>query len=772
MTTISVGQRVGTFVLRELLGGTALAVVYRALDESTGEEVGLKLLRGYFTQEPALARTFVEEMERVRSLQHPGILSPLGSGTDGANVWVVLPFVPWRTLQQRMEAQGGPLPPHEAATILQSAAEALDHAHAQGMVHLDLKPGNIFVGDAGETRVEGFGMVTLAAGVHPSMRVTLNTPHPTYMAPEQAGADGSRDPAHDVYALATIAYELFTGTVPYFGSGDAAIVRKRAGNAPAPSQLNPALPSEVDVVLARALHRHPSERFEAAGALVAALRSALGSLAEAPAPLAPEAVAAAAASTAPEASPAVEEEAEVLCRVCGHGNPVSRTNCAECWSVLSEQYQPTREQADLKRRLRARDIFRGRITRLVGIPVAAAAIAIFLYGQTAGFTHSVPAASTTISSVSAPGEWAMHGLDFAHTAATARGAALDGELAWSFETAAPILASPAVVDGRVYLPTGDRRIVALDAQDGHVLWEVPSTGPMDSSPAVADGTVFVGLRDGRVLALNTESGAVRWEYETGNPVMGPPVVHEGVVYVGSGDGFLYALDARTGAFLWSYDTESWISSGPAVQGNMVVVSNHQGWVHVVDWTTGESRMTYDTASGSVSAPVFVGDDILVGVSSGRVLAIDSTKLEYPMERGMRFWRAHFFLWGLQERPPVQKGFSWRKRIGGREARLTAPAVLEGIAYVGDNKGMMQALDLTTRDVRWRRNVGSAITAPPVAVGPVVYFGTSDGIAHAVERSSGKPLWTFATGAGIAAQPVVADETLYISSFDGSLYAIR
>ncbi len=768
MTTISVGQRVGTFVLRELLGGTALAVVYRALDESTGEEVGLKLLRGYFTQEPALAKTFLDEMERVRSLQHPGILSPIRSDTDGSNVWVVLPFVPWRTLQQRIETQGGALPPHEAITILQSAADALDHAHAGNMVHLDLKPGNIFVGEAGETRVEGFGMVTLAAGVHASMRVTLNTPHPTYMAPEQAGADDSRDPAHDVYALATMAYELLTGTVPFFGSGGAAIVRKRAGNAPAPSQINPALPPEVDTVLAASLHRHTSERYTAAGALVAALRAALGALAEAPASPPPVAAMTTELATAHE----VEEAAEIICRSCGHGNPASRLNCDECWAVLSEEFQPTREQADLKRRLRARDIFRGRMTRMVGIPVAALAIALYLYGQMAGFTHSVPAPSTTISSVSAPGEWAMHGRDLAHTSSEAHGVALAGELAWTFDSTGPVLASPAVVDGRVYLPTGDRRIVALDATDGRLLWEFPTTGPMDSSPTVAEGTVFVGLRDGRLLALNADNGALRWEYETGNPIMGPPVIHEGVVYLGSGDGFLYALDARLGSFLWSYDTESWISTGPAVQDNMVVVSNHQGWVHVVDWTTGESRMTYDTMNGSVSAPVFVGDDILVGLGNGRMLAIDSTKLEYPMERGMRFWRAHFFLWGLQDRPPVQKGFSWRKQVGSREARLTTPTVLEGRAYVGDNNGIVQKLDLATREVLWTRFVGTAVTAPPVAVGPVVYFGTSDGLAHAMERSSGETLWTFATGGEIEAQPVVANDTLYVSSHDGTLYAIR
>ena len=770
MATQSIGQQIGRFRLQQLLGGTALAVVYRAIDEANGTDVGLKLLRSYFTQEPALVGRFVDAMEQVRTLRHPGIVTPLESGTDGANVWVVLPYIPWRTAQQRLEDRGGPLHPAEALRILKGAADALDYAHQHGAVHLDLKPGNIFVGED-QVQVEGFGMVTLAVGVHWSMRVTLNTPHPAYMAPEQAEEADAQEPTYDVYALATIAYELLTGTVPFLGIGESALVKKRVSRPPPPSQVNPALPKEVDRVLLRALHHLPTERFESAGVLVAALEEALGALGSADALPEPPAE----VQALPEVEPPGEVEVgEVICRVCGQDNPATLVNCLQCWSVLSEELQPTREAADRKERRTVRSVRRTRVLRAVGIIGGALAISLFLYAETAGgFGQPEYAASTSVASIVAPGDWAMHGLDFAQSAATAVGPSLRGELAWTFQSAAPLLASPAVVGNRVYLPSGDRRIVALDAADGAVLWEAPTTGPVDSSPTVAGDTVYIGLRDGRVLALRDETGAVRWEYETGNPIMGGVIVHEGVAYVGSGDGELHAIDAALGTQLWTYDSDGWIATAPAVYENRVAVTNFRGWIHVVDRNTGLRRLTYQAFSGNISGPTFVGDEILVGLDRGRMLAIDSTKLEYLTERRVRWWRAQFFIWGLQGAPPVQKGFSWSVTPGSRgSGQLTGPAALEGVAYFGAADGMLRALDIESRETLWAYKTGAAVKARPVVAGDTVYVADGNGGVHAVDRSSGDARWTFQTGGKVTAQPVVAGGTLYVASQNGTFYAIR
>ena len=121
-----------------------------------------------------------------------------------------------------------------------------------------------------------------------------------------------------------------------------------------------------------------------------------------------------------------------------------------------------------------------------------------------------------------------------HSAAAAGVATPQGKLKWRFDTALPLFASPAVVDGRLYLGSGDNRIVALDADTGELIWEHPVRGPVDSSPAVAGDSVFIGLRDGRVLSLHKDSGELQWEFQTGGIFATSPVALEGILYMGSG----------------------------------------------------------------------------------------------------------------------------------------------------------------------------------------------------------------------------------------------
>ncbi len=127
---------------------------------------------------------------------------------------------------------------------------------------------------------------------------------------------------------------------------------------------------------------------------------------------------------------------------------------------------------------------------------------------------------------------------------------------WRVNTGHPIYSSAAIVDGVVYIGSGDGNIYALEADTGTARWRVAIGNGVFSSPALADGVLYIGNGDGNVYALDATSGAERWRFRTGNEVNSSPAVVDGVVYVGSHDGNVYALDAAYGTERWRFTTGS------------------------------------------------------------------------------------------------------------------------------------------------------------------------------------------------------------------------
>jgi serine/threonine-protein kinase len=247
-------RRLGPYRLLEKVGAGAHASVYRARHEVMEVDRAIKVLRPRATPGQLL-----NEARVAARLRHPNVVSVLDCGVaaDGTP-YIVMEFVAGRSLAERLSE--GPPPPAEALHVAERIAAAPDHAHGLGVVHRDVKPANVLLGDDGIVRLTDFGIAQ--AGAEPDGRPPrpgMGTP--AYMAPEQRL--GLRATAQaDVYALAAVAYEMLAGRAPY-------------GSAPA-SSLNPSLPAAVDDVLARALASLPERRPASAGALVTALRAGLG----------------------------------------------------------------------------------------------------------------------------------------------------------------------------------------------------------------------------------------------------------------------------------------------------------------------------------------------------------------------------------------------------------------------------------------------------------------------------------------------------------------
>jgi serine/threonine-protein kinase len=260
-------ERFGRYEVLEEIGDGAMGRVYRARDPVVGRTVAVKTVKSeYLTREqaPEYLKRFRREAQAAGKLNHPQIVSIFDVGED----YLVMEYLEGKTLQALLKEKGR-LEPAEALRILAPIAEAVDHAHRQGVVHRDIKPGNIMVQASGPPKLMDFGVAHVEASLMTTTGQVLGSP--SYMAPEQVAGTETTGRT-DVYALGVVAYEAVTGQKPFQGSNITTIIfRIMSEPAPPPRTLNPALPTRYDDVFQRALAKDPAQRFPTAGALVAAL---------------------------------------------------------------------------------------------------------------------------------------------------------------------------------------------------------------------------------------------------------------------------------------------------------------------------------------------------------------------------------------------------------------------------------------------------------------------------------------------------------------------
>ena len=261
----------GRYRIERALGEGGMAVVYLADDTRHGRKVALKVLRPELAAAVGAER-FLTEIKTTANLQHPNIVPLFDSGAAGGFLFYVMPHVEGESLQDRLDREHQ-LPVDEALRIATNAAEALDYAHRHGVVHRDVKPGNVLLVD-GKAVVSDFG-IALALGAAGTERLTeqgsvLGTPH--YMSPEQATGDVAVGPPSDIYSLACVLYRMLVGEPPFTGGTPQAVLgRIITGATPSASAERASVPLHVDEAIRRALEKIPADRFARADDFARAL---------------------------------------------------------------------------------------------------------------------------------------------------------------------------------------------------------------------------------------------------------------------------------------------------------------------------------------------------------------------------------------------------------------------------------------------------------------------------------------------------------------------
>ena len=246
-----------------------MATIYRATDVRLERQVAVKILRPEVATDPDLAHRFRREALAATVLRHPNIVACLDTGTDGDRAYLVMALVDGEDLAVRLR-RGGRLAPRQAARIGLDIARALGVAHVRGIVHRDIKPGNILLAADGRAMVTDFGIARLAADAEAALPgTTLGSVH--YFSPEQARGR-TTTPASDIYGLGLVLFEALTGTRAWTGDTTDAIALARVGApAPSPRAVRPEVPAVLEAVVRRALAPEPGDRYPNGTAMAAAL---------------------------------------------------------------------------------------------------------------------------------------------------------------------------------------------------------------------------------------------------------------------------------------------------------------------------------------------------------------------------------------------------------------------------------------------------------------------------------------------------------------------
>jgi serine/threonine-protein kinase len=273
------GQQIAGFQLEQEIGHGGMAVVYRAQDLALGRVVAVKLLAPELARNEAFRQRFASESRAAAAIDHPHIIPVFAAGESGGVLYIAMRYVEGRDLRWLLDRQGT-LPVPQAVRITTQIASALDAAHAHGLVHRDVKPGNVLVAEGTDSEhpehvyLTDFGLTKKSSSLTGFTTVGQFVGTVDYVAPEQISGRPV-DGRGDLYSLACLVFELLTGSAPYQRDDDLALLWAHLHDSPPMvTEARPGLPPPLDAVLVRALAKDPDDRYSTCMDFAMALRGA------------------------------------------------------------------------------------------------------------------------------------------------------------------------------------------------------------------------------------------------------------------------------------------------------------------------------------------------------------------------------------------------------------------------------------------------------------------------------------------------------------------
>jgi serine/threonine-protein kinase len=261
----------GRYSIGEMIGTGGMADVFIGDDTRLNRKVAIKVLRRDLARDPSFVARFRKEALAAGGLNHSGIVSVYDSGEENNSPYIVMELITGESLRQLL--QKGLIPQARALEIVEGILQALEYSHKEGIVHRDIKPGNIMITDSGDIKVMDFGIARATDDIGATMTNTWNVVGTAqYLSPEQATGEMA-DGRSDLYSLGCLMYELLTGRPPFTGDTPVSIAYQHVSSPITPaSQIKPGLSTDIDRMLEVVLSKDPNNRYQDATAMLADLR--------------------------------------------------------------------------------------------------------------------------------------------------------------------------------------------------------------------------------------------------------------------------------------------------------------------------------------------------------------------------------------------------------------------------------------------------------------------------------------------------------------------
>ncbi len=310
---------------------------------------------------------------------------------------------------------------------------------------------------------------------------------------------------------------------------------------------------------------------------------------------------------------------------------------------------------------------------------------------------------------------------------------------WNYTTGAPIVSSPAIVNGEVFVGSKDSKVYCLNASSGQLVWSFATGAGVESSPAVSNSCVYVGSNDGWLYCLNKTNGMPVWVSIVGGVVVSSPLVVDNCVFVGSGKQGLFCFNAGDGSLCWKFPTAYRVDSSPAFANGVIYVATDDFFVYALNASTGSQIWKQHTGSVS-SSPSLVDGYLYIGSNDGYICSLNSSNGEK--------------VWSYQTQGCV----------------VSSPAVAYGCVFVGSDDNNVYCLNMSSGAKIWQSSTGYWVDSSPVVFSGNVYVGSEDYRIYCFNASTGKRQWSWATGDFVDSSPSIVNGVLYFGSCDGRIYS--
>jgi outer membrane protein assembly factor BamB len=758
-------RTIGEFRLHNRLGAGGMGRVYLGSSPG-GRAVAVKVIHPHLARDGAFLGRFRREVAAALAVNGGYAAPVVAAGPDDNPPWLATAYVPGPSLQEVVTA-GGPLPEDAVLKLAAGLAEALRVIHSCGLVHRDLKPGNVLLAADGP-RVIDFGIARALDGtVLTSAESLLGTP--SYMSPEQAQSQPAGPPS-DVFSLGGVLYFAATGGNP-FGTGHPAVMLYRIVHTkPDLDQV----PTGLRDLVAACLARDPAGR-PAPAELAAALMGVvpLGD----PAAFWPPAVAwriaghqagltdgapagsdggaqAGRPSTLPSVTPATKVQVPGNSWAPpGPGQSGPRED-QPGWVAPRPPGDLTGPPGDLTGPSGKRAGETGPLTAPAGPPMGRRRALAALAGMATG------GVAVAVWELTRPGKPASRTGTLAGPVSS-RPRQRPGTKIWSSTASSPV-GSVAVTDRAVFAGTRGSTVYAFDAVTGEPLWHRATPHAFNDEMVVQGGTLVIGdAEDGYLYAYDTATGQPLWDQHTGSALglgaTGGAVYTGGAIKAGHAGG-VTALSADRGTLLWTAEFPGHLdtNSGLSVIGGTVYATSAEG--SILAYRAADGTRLWQTPLGKdvtfEGGPVLAGDGMVYACSGDHPPAV------YAVNAGSGHVIGHHSF-GAAQYP------AYMALAGG----MIFAAVTRDDRLSGPGAGDLIALDAKTGRQRWQVQVAGAVNLGPTVTGGVVYTGSNNGVLDAWQASTGRHLWGFHASDAVLTYVAVTGHTAYFGTVDHKVYAV-